>query len=467
MINAIFEYKEQKIVIQCFSKDKFVDICKKFSNKINEGDYDKKLYIYNNKPLNLDLTLNEQIDLIEVLNSQELKILVYDTENYVKINYSYEGRNSFIIAKNEESFLEKAASKLKKPFGRLVFLFNGRNASKEDSKKNFNQLSNEQNKKDKSINLLIMDNDDDENNEEEKKENQENQENQEGKENKKEIKNENNKENDNEEGNENEEENKEENKVFFVYELNPFFNKLYLFLIIQFFIIETLSYLAFKKDFNEKFIYSNKATIYYFCSATLLASLAAGGCFSENENRLKYGYFYFILYILIILLFCFLLSKYIEEYNYILCTLSLFLFDFIAMKIYIMIFNKYKGFIYFFICLLINLITILIFYYEFFSKQDKKAIMIISIIALLKIIYIILFNYEVENNFNDDEVFYAIRVFNYVLFTPGFLIIIISILLAIVGVIIGVIVVIFLVVFVILLIYLIVINILNSLKFSF
>ena len=204
MINAIFEYKDQKIIIQCFSKDKFVDICKKFSTKINEGDYDKKLYISNNKPLNLDLTLNEQIDLIEIQNSQELKILVYDSENYVKVNYNYDGRNSFIIAKNEENFLEKAASKLKKPFGRLVFLFNGRNASKEDSKKNFNQLSNEQNKKDKSINLVIMDNDDDDDeNNEENQENQEKQEKKENQESKIEVKKDNNKENDNEKDNEN------------------------------------------------------------------------------------------------------------------------------------------------------------------------------------------------------------------------------------------------------------------------
>ena len=439
MINAIFEYKDQKIIIQCFSKDKFVDICKKFSTKINEGDYDKKLYISNNKPLNLDLTLNEQIDLIEIQNSQELKILVYDSENYVKVNYNYDGRNSFIIAKNEENFLEKAASKLKKPFGRLVFLFNGRNASKEDSKKNFNQLSNEQNKKDKSINLVIMDNDDDDDeNNEENQENQEKQEKQENQESKIEVKNDNNKENDNEKDNENEEENKEPEKVFCVNAMNPFLIKLYLYLIFQFFIIEFLVYFGFKKDFNEKFIYSNKVTVFYFCTTAILASVPSGGCFSENDDRIKYSSIYFFLFIIVIVLFSFLLSKYIEEYNYIICTLFLFLLDFIIMEIYILIFKKYKGFIYFFICLLVNSIAIIISYYELLSKPDKKVIIIISIIALIKIIYITLFNYEVEFNFNDDEVLYAIKVFNYVLFTPGLLIIVLSILLAFLGIIIAI-----------------------------
>ena len=44
-----------------------------------------------------------------------------------------------------------------------------------------------------------------------------------------------------------------------------------------------------KEDYNSKFIYSNKATVIYFCTVVLLASLPSGGCFSENDDRIKYA----------------------------------------------------------------------------------------------------------------------------------------------------------------------------------
>lgn len=430
MIDALFEYKEQHIVIQCYSKDKVADICKKFSTKINDEDYDKKLYIYNKKPLNLDLTLGEQIDLVEVENKHEIIILVYEVANYVKINYNYGGRNSFIIAKDEESFLQKAASKLKKPFGRLLFIFNGGNASKEDSQKSFKDLSNEQNKKDKSMNLVIMDKDDDDD--------ENNEVNQGNQEKKIEIKDENNQENNDENKNKNEEVNKEPKKVFFINEISPFFIKLYLFLIIQFSVILVFCIISFKKDFNEKFINSNKKMISNFVVTTIITSFISGFCFSEDDDRKKNTCTLFILFMAIIIDYCIMLTKYIEETNYIICTLSLFLLDFIVMEIYILIFRKYRGYLFIILCLLFDSIAMIIFYYTLLSKPDKKVIIIISVIAFLKILYTSMFNSETRRNFNDDEIFYALTVFNYILFTPCLLIIIISLLLTGVGIMIGI-----------------------------
>ena len=51
--NAVFNYKENKIIIQCNSDDKMINICKKFSAKI-DADVNSKIYIYNGNLLNLD-----------------------------------------------------------------------------------------------------------------------------------------------------------------------------------------------------------------------------------------------------------------------------------------------------------------------------------------------------------------------------------------------------------------------------
>jgi hypothetical protein len=53
--NAVFNYKENKIIIQCNSDDKMINICRKFSIKI-DADVNSKIYIYNGNLLNLDLT---------------------------------------------------------------------------------------------------------------------------------------------------------------------------------------------------------------------------------------------------------------------------------------------------------------------------------------------------------------------------------------------------------------------------
>ena len=55
--NAVFNYKENKIIIQCNSDDKMINICKKFSAKI-DADVNSKIYIYNGNLLNLDFMDN-------------------------------------------------------------------------------------------------------------------------------------------------------------------------------------------------------------------------------------------------------------------------------------------------------------------------------------------------------------------------------------------------------------------------
>ena len=94
-MNAIFSYKETKIYIQCNLEDKMLNICQKFSNKINQ-EVDSKIYIFMEKVLNLDSTLEEQLNISSDIKSgiKEILITVYDNDkDTVLIKYNYEGED--------------------------------------------------------------------------------------------------------------------------------------------------------------------------------------------------------------------------------------------------------------------------------------------------------------------------------------------------------------------------------------
>ena len=154
-VNAVFNYKDNKIVIQCNSDDKMINICKKFSIKIG-ADVKSKIYIYKENLLNLDLTYGQQI------NDQEEDIKVIDNTNLVTIKYNYEGQSKEIQLPRQSNILKRISSIIKTPINKINFLLNGELASEEDYDKDFTQLSNSQNKTDNSINLVIVDREDDE-----------------------------------------------------------------------------------------------------------------------------------------------------------------------------------------------------------------------------------------------------------------------------------------------------------------
>jgi len=94
-MNAIFSYKETKIYIQCNLEDKMLNICQKFSNKINQ-EVDSKIYIFMEKVLNLDSTLADQLNMSSDFKSdiKEILITVYDNDkDTVLIKYNYEGED--------------------------------------------------------------------------------------------------------------------------------------------------------------------------------------------------------------------------------------------------------------------------------------------------------------------------------------------------------------------------------------
>ena len=125
MINTFFQYKENKVIIQCKSEEKLRNICQRFISKIG-SDINSKIFIYDGRVINLESLLKDEIDL-EKVEENEIVITVFD--NIVTINYNYEGRESKVIIKPNENFIFKIFRKLKKKFRKVAILYNGNKIS--------------------------------------------------------------------------------------------------------------------------------------------------------------------------------------------------------------------------------------------------------------------------------------------------------------------------------------------------
>jgi len=423
MINTFFQYKENKVIIQCKSEEKLRIICQRFISKIG-SDINSKIFIYDGRVINLESLLKDEIDL-EKVGENEIVISVFD--NIATISYNYEGRESKVIINPNEDFISKIFSKLKKKFGRAAILYNGNRISQEDYNKNFLQLSNKVDQNERSMHLLIQDfNEEDENNQENENENQVNK-------------------NDEEQNNKNEEENKNQNiqeeenkKIFLVIDLNKFLRSIHSCFILQFLCIGIFVFSGFKFEFYKKFTESLKAILWTFIVTTLVASFISSGCFDEENRVTSTTKFNTIIYVPIISFYCFLLTIFIDNYNYIIGVLILFLVNFICSYFYSFCFNKYRGYLIFFMNLIASTICMIILYYTLFSEPDKNTIIIISIIALIMILYVTVFNFEAKRNFNDEESIYAVMVFNYIIFFPVLIIISLALCLGFLALILGI-----------------------------
>ena len=77
MVEVLFIYEGQQIIIQCNIEDKMKDIINKFKSKIQKED-NNLYYIYNGDKINEELKFNQ------IINNKEEKIiniLVYDNKN--------------------------------------------------------------------------------------------------------------------------------------------------------------------------------------------------------------------------------------------------------------------------------------------------------------------------------------------------------------------------------------------------
>jgi len=85
MIEVLFLYETQNIIIQCNTEDKLKDVAQKLKIKINEEDNDDLFYVYEGDKINEELTIKQ---IIKNKSENQIKILVFDSsdeENEKKI----------------------------------------------------------------------------------------------------------------------------------------------------------------------------------------------------------------------------------------------------------------------------------------------------------------------------------------------------------------------------------------------
>ena len=384
--NAVFNYKDNKITIQCNSDDKMINVCKKFCTKI-DVDVNSKIYIYNGNLLNLEDTYGQQI---QNSNNPNEEIKVFDNTNLVTIKYDYEGQSKEVQLPRQENILKRISSIIKTPLDRINILLNGQVASEEDYKKDFTQLSNNQNKADNSMNLLIIEREDDDEELDNKKDDD--------KKNK-----------------------KKKVKPFAKWTKSLY--KIYLISIFQLVLIEILLFLGFYFSLNKVFRESLGLTLGILIPSSFVCGVLSFFMYFYQKTKnikkfKKFTYSCLGIYPLFMIFYFLILSNFIEG-KYILILLTLILLDYISVILVFMILKNKKKYAYIAITFIINLIYLVIIFC-IIKETSAKTIVLMSTVAILVILYNQIFNYSQLFFFNDDdEYIYATQIFNYFLFIPA------------------------------------------------
>ena len=390
-MNAIFSYKESKIYIQCNLEDKILNVCRKFSSKIDQ-DIESKIFIFMGKVLNLDSTLAEQINgaFDKSSDIKEVIIQVYDNDkDTVLIKYNYEGMSKEVQLKKGDNILKRISSLIKQPYEKINILYNGEIANQEDFNKDFNDLANKENKENNTMNLLIFDRSNTiEENENDKKD-------------------------------ENSKDDKSKRK-YVVKEFVKFLQKMNFILIIQYAFILLFGLLGFHFKINEIFIQSLGSILGTFIPITLISLV--GGYFGDPKEVRKYLskqviYAFLSIFVFVPIFYCFLLSKYIDK-NFITLGMILFFTDVFCSTIYSFIFKEYRGIFIFLSSSAFNIITIVIYCKFMFDEINGSKITILIFMALIMSLYMIIHYMLIRIFVTDDEAPIAALNFNYIFFLP-------------------------------------------------
>ena len=369
---------------------KWLIYAKNLSTKI-DADVNSKIYIYNGNLLNLDLTYGQQI---QNSNDPKEEIKVFDNTNLVTIKYNYEGLSKEVQLPRQENILKRISSIIKTPFDRINILLNGEVASKEDLNKDFTQLSNNQNKADNLMNLIITDRDDEDEEESNKQKDKENKD-------------------------KDQKTNKRKTKPFAQW--IKLLYKTYLISIVQLALIEILLIFGFYFKLNN--IFSNNLGLKL---GILIPISIICGIFSlffflyiVNDNLKVFNkivYFSLGIYIPLMILYFFLLSEFIGI-RYIFGLLTLLLLNYASVELVYIIFKIKKNHSYAACASIINLIYLVIFFI-IFKETSIITIILMSIIAYLFIVYIQIFNYSLLFFLKEDDYIHAAEVLDYFLFVP-------------------------------------------------
>ena len=105
MINVIFIYNQNKILIQSNLDDTMRNICEKFAVKA-DIEVDSKIYLYNNKPLsinpNLNKTFRQKIDSNDT--GDKVITVLDDPDKEFVVKLHYEGAVKEIKLKKDEKY---------------------------------------------------------------------------------------------------------------------------------------------------------------------------------------------------------------------------------------------------------------------------------------------------------------------------------------------------------------------------
>ena len=396
---AKFKYPKGDITIQIAQGQTAGQACFSFANKanINVDDYDFK---YGEKMLKFEEPLIDQLELKEEdQNEIEIKVIKKDPEIDQIVNVNVEGVQEKVVLKKGMSLgsaLGELANRLKKPFKRLIFLYNGKIIDEKDGRKTFGQVANRLDKQSKEMNIVAYGNDlDEELNDNEIEKNEED---------KNKI------DEINVDSNDDEKE-----TAFLLMNSRKFFIKLYAFLLGQLIVIFLLTFLGFQYDIDDYFSNSSKA-FYWTLSVISLFALITSTiplCLSEKPKAGFCAYFLWLVYIPIITIYCFLLKRHegtdIIKGFYIIYQLIIFILDFLFVVIVNAIFKRYRGWIHLLILSGINALAIYIMAGPLSVNYDNLEMshvgfVNISVISSVMIALIIMFNTPIVSlNKGDDE----------------------------------------------------------------
>ena len=232
--------------------------------------------------------------------------------------------------------------------------------------------------------------------------------------------------------NEKKEEDKKENKPVIDSEeelwiARIFFIKFYLFLLIQIIALGLISFLGFyigiEKIFSIKWVYW-----LIFSIVTLFAMFLAIGTIGmkpEEENKEKKClYFLSVIYVPIIYIYILLLRQYngneIIEGKYFIYQIIIIAFDFLISILYNLVFPTYRGWLNAIFLIAINFLIMIIYCFPISEtyedlKISNNGLIGLSIISLVVIISLIMFNFEILDKENFKPLHFAL-VYNYIPF---------------------------------------------------
>ena len=195
---------------------------------------------------------------------------------------------------------------------------------------------------------------------------------------------------------------------------NNFLFRVYIFLILEYLLIDLIVSLGFIFGFCNLFRQkTNFCLIAFVLCSIIILFLSHSYDFIPKKNILFS--LYLILFIPTIILFCFLLSNFIPN-EIILCSLYLLFLDILSIGIYTFISKAYNKFWIIFLELMVNVITIPIFYFTWI--KDVYYIIYISDISIIFMIYFLIISYIIFKLLNNDSgnSVYAVIISNFSIF---------------------------------------------------